>query len=268
MSLLISKPYGTKIEKVVLENAFEKYKDGAGFCYSKNDQLIIRKIFKTFEGFYSSYLAIENNACLINFAEKDFPVGFKNFCGPFKIDENHALIHIGDFWETKFLANKEESQTANFIKFLKNIWRPDFFGKDYLKWIIEEAFSPNNLIVIFNNKGTVQIFNKIKGSTFGGVWYSDYPQKYNTNIFRNNISPPNRYDYQLPICSKCRFRCQGGSVSQNGVIYCNKCNEERSKIIQHSFKNDTKILLKPKINNDFLKEVLPDPNLIDLFDIV
>lgn len=146
MSLIISKPTGLKIEKSVLERIFEKNKDGAGFCYSDNNQLTIRKVFKTFEGFYSNFLEVEEKACLIHFAEKDFPLGFKNFCGPFRIDENHVLIHTGDFWKTEFLANKEESQTANFVKFIKNIWNPNYFNKNYLKWIIEEALDRKSVV--------------------------------------------------------------------------------------------------------------------------
>lgn len=269
MSIIISKPGGSIVEEKHLRNFFARSSDGIGFCYSENNVLVVKKGFKTFEGFYEKYLTIEKLDCLIHFAEKDSPICSKKFCGPFKLDENHALIHVGDIWKTEYLANSEESQTANLVKFLKNIWQPILFGKNYLKWMIEEGFDSKNLIAIMDNEGRVQLFNENKGVTIGKIWYSETPYKQ----FNPPIPPgQNRYNYNypyqqdLPICNKCRFRCQGGSVSRNGIIYCVRCNEEANKIIQHKFSGPPASEVRVKLN-EFLKDILAEPESIDCMDL-
>lgn len=284
MSLIINKPRGSIIEKEIFEKCFKGNSDGIGFAYCLNNQIHIRKVFKTLDNFYKEYLPIEDNECLINFAEKDYPISTKRFCGPFKLDDNHVLVHVGDFCTTENLGNKEESQTANLVNFIKTFWNPKFFGKFYLKWMIEENLSSDNVIVIMNNCGETQTFNKFKGVEFKNVWFSESPYKYsrypntssyfapkpeqNTKDYRYGYA---RHDHKIERCEDCNRECLGGSVTTyfSGIkrIICSSCNILSKKIIKPDFNQKNQSEANNKGLNSFLGDVLKDPSIVDVFDL-
>lgn len=291
MSIIIFKPKSQVIPKDMLSRCHTDNPDGIGFSYNKNDKIITEKVFKNFDSFYDKFEKIQNeSSVLIHFAEKDFPISTKKFCGPFKLDENHVLVHTGDVFSTEELKNEDISQSYNLLLKLRSIWQPGFFNKTYFRWLLEEYFpDTKNKMVIMNNQGSSHIFNSNKfGGTFiNGSWFSDTPIYKYTPTVSNSKSNVTRTVYKnngasyIPVndflkkdhkaCFKCKLQTIVSIASQiNGDQYCFSCHTQVVNILAKKnienksfpYEEDLEYLKE----NLFLKEEANlDPKMVDIF---
>src|ERR1041385_705405 len=98
MCICLFKPKNVIITKKVLKTCFENNPHGAGMAYASNDgeKVIIDKGYFHFREFWKKFHAIqENKAMLVHFRVATSGVINKKNCHPWKVDEQHALIHNG-----------------------------------------------------------------------------------------------------------------------------------------------------------------------------
>lgn len=289
MSILAFKPKELTIPTEILQRCFDSVKDSVGFSYINNrsKKIITHRRFKSFDSFLRFYQKVKNSACLINFAEQEH--GLKNYCGPFKIDNNHVMIHYGRIWDLNSLTIKDQSQSANLAKMIRLIWNPILFKKDYLKWIIEEALDSDNIIIIMNNLGEAQIFNENKGFKLNGCFLSKIPTQKQIGFTTSHVNTFNdsrtRYTYPSGYgssikCDCCESRYFHEKLSWiSGMQICNNCkvNGRFDRFIQEKkngltsnhnvSKTDTTKTVRNNPNT-FLIPVIHDPNYVNVFDMI
>lgn len=277
MSLIIYKPADKKISKQVLEKCYANDADGIGFCFAEDGKIFVKKVFKNFESFYEEFLPHENKSCVLNFVTNEF-VGCKRNCGPFVInenDKNFVLAHTGIVWKKNIIEKPEESQTSNLIRLIKKMFFPAAFGKDYLKWLIEEALPLDNRVIIFNNLGEVQIFNKNKGLVIQDCWFSDTPYKSSSSYESRGYS-------FLKECCICKNKFSH-TIQIGTLVYCPKCNVRKNSlsgsntgqnfpVLQQGARPNERIPEYLKVRgakvNEFLQGLVNPVECVDVFDVI
>ncbi len=141
---------------------FANNKDGAGVAWAYDNKLHLEKGFFTFDDFWKAYKQIPNDAPLLCHFRKSThgPRDIKN-CHPWRIDENHALIHNGIL---KFV-----------IEMLKPIFKhnPRMWQEPWMKTLLENYIGIGNKCAILSNMGEYLILREEHGIWDNGVWYSN-----------------------------------------------------------------------------------------------
>lgn len=172
MSLLVHKPSNVEIDRGIFDKCCSDGSSMFGVSYAKDGKLFIKKNFKSKDTFFTELSKLKEVSAIIHFARE--PAFEKiNYCGPYRLDENHAMMHDGNIWNYQDLQKKGHSQSLNLLIQIKKFWEPSFFGKEYLNYMIEKALPYSNRVIIINNLGQVQIFNKSSGDENKNLWLSN-----------------------------------------------------------------------------------------------
>jgi hypothetical protein len=278
-SILIYQPKDSVIPLEFLKRCFDDNNDSVGFSYvfkdkkNKWNRIKTSKNFKSFDNFYKHYSLVKKSPRLIHFAQKIEELN--NYCGPFNIDDDHVFIHSGTIWNNKnILEIKDQSQSVNLLKIIKRFWSPILFGDTVIEWMVEEALNFNNTMVIMNNLGEPQFFNKKRGFDLHGCWLSKIPQdkivypnqsRYNYNL-PHNPQDDNVYGKKAVVCEKCSKKYYYTTLTVvNGIKMCVKCQTDHANktLILNDMKHKTQ-----NHPNSYLYPAIADVNFIDVMDFV
>lgn len=177
MCICALKPEGKTISKESLQACYNNNKDGAGFMYSEDNKLIIKKGYFSFDEFYRDYKPIEDKKVVLHFRIKTHGDVNKDNCHPFQVSNNMAFVHNGIINIEE--DHKEFSDTWHFNeKIIKPMYKDNqgFLKKLYMKKLITD-FVGNSKLIFMNNKGITHIINSTKGIWEDGVWYSNSSYK-------------------------------------------------------------------------------------------
>lgn len=195
--IIIRKDPSRKLPKEVYKNCFEHNSDGAGFASIDDDgDIIINKGFFTFEDFWKAYEPVEHISPLTQFRIGTSGGLTGENCHPFRIaDKQDGAQNDLVFAHNGVLSidrpNQNLSDTGNFNELiLKPLAKadPDFWKSPEFRWLIESAIGSNNKLVLMDNTGHIEIFNKSAGKEEDGVWYSNnsYCKVKTTTVYQDN----------------------------------------------------------------------------------
>lgn len=172
------KPKGVVLTKSVLKTCFNHNPHGAGFAYPTKKGMVIEKGFFHFRLFWSRFRTVQSDKLpmLIHFRVATSGEIDKKNCHPWKIDDNHALIHNGVVQDKLGFDVKGCSDTGLFVK---HILRPTFkrgnrvWKTPAYKWCVENSIGSKNKMVIMDKDGDFTILNEKEGKWENGVWFSN-----------------------------------------------------------------------------------------------
>ncbi len=155
MCIAILRKKSKTISEETLQRCFRKHPDGAGFAYALNGKLNVVKGFFSFKSFWKAYNKVnggkpEEVPMIIHF--RTMSHGFKSEynCHPWKIDDNHAMVHNGIL--RQFADPKDRrSDTGKFTDFIlkplfkvhDRLWR-----KKVITDLIELSIGVGNKMII------------------------------------------------------------------------------------------------------------------------
>ena len=198
MCLLIGTNEGVQIPKKHLQNAYKCNRDGVGYSFINDGELITKK-FRNEKKFLKQYeLDFKNNLdskFIVHFrlATDGTNKGVTNV-HPFNVNKNLVFAHngiISNVGDDKILS---DTQLFN-NKILKNM-QTDFLSYKANRKLIA-SFIGSSKLVFLNTENKMTIINEHLGSWLDGVWYSNksYESKnkfgYNS-VFGCNV---NQYSY-------------------------------------------------------------------------
>ena len=174
MCIIATKPSEVSISKDILQNCFENNNDGAGFMFSNNGILKIRKGFFEFEKFWNSYSeamkTFNNPTTIIHFRITTHGQTDYSNCHPFLINKHLGFAHNGIIHFVD--DDKKKSDTSVFNDtILKNLPK-DFINNSGIFRLIEESIGSSKLAFLTND-GDYLIANEELGQWKDGVWYSN-----------------------------------------------------------------------------------------------
>jgi len=175
MCLLICAPKGRVDEDEILENGFTNNSDGAGFAYSHNKKLIVKKGFFDFDTFIKEYRGIPENAPnLVHFRLATSGRRNEENCHPFFVSQRLAFAHNG-----VFRCVNGDSEYSDTHYFNETIIKPVFSKNPRVvftkaaQFMLGETIGGYNKIAFLNHLGETIIVNEIAGDWSGGVWFSN-----------------------------------------------------------------------------------------------
>jgi hypothetical protein len=210
MCIAIFRPSGVKICKRVLQHCFAQNPHGAGFAIPENNRVVIQKGLFSFREFWEYYRSCSpDSPMLIHFRVATSGNINGDNCHPWRIDEQHALVHNGVLEHKLDLCHDDVSDTGLFVHNIltptiakaPNIWLNSGF-----KWALEESVGSSNKVVILDAAGNHQIFNEEKGEWSNGAWFSnatfkeERKKKPGTSVVsqRSNTFRSKRTDFVAP----------------------------------------------------------------------
>lgn len=177
MCIAIWKPEEKIISKETLARCFKANPDGAGYMYSADGKLHMKKGFFNFDDFYNEYVKDEEHQCLIHFRIKTHGEISVENCHPFIITNNIGFIHNG------IISGYGSATQSDTLLFNEEILKPivTTYGKKSLwsahfKKLIEAAIGYSKLVFL-TSSGESIIYNEQKGEWDEGVWYSNTSYK-------------------------------------------------------------------------------------------
>ena len=178
------------LDKDALESGYDNNSHGAGFAYSKDNQLFVEKGFFSFDDFLTAYNNIpDNSPNIVHFRLATGGLMNDVNCHPFSISKNLAFAHNGIF---SFIdACAEFSDTYHFNEeFMKPLFAKNNAGvySTGAKFMIEKLIGYNKLAFL-NNKGDVTIMNQEAGDVHNGAWYSNNSYMYARNFSKRKSAP-------------------------------------------------------------------------------
>ena len=227
MCIAINSPKGTTPTKSALKTSFEYNPDGAGYCFSKNGKIIIRKGFFSFESFLKSYQRddIQGLNKLIHFRIATSGKVNKTNCHPFLITDEVAMIHNGII---PHFGNKKENDTLQFAKLvLRPIIKENgvkiLLNPSIQKMIIDSI--GNSKLAFLDNHGSSYIINERKGHRHHQIWYSNDTYKeripiYNGYYNKTEFEEYDEFTYESNFCSECYLQLEFDEYEVCG--YCEK----------------------------------------------
>lgn len=175
MCIAILKQKSKIIDKDLLKTCSENNKDGCGFAYVDDGNIIIKK-FMEFDEFWKEYSKVQaNHTMLIHFRIATHGEVELANCHPFKLNDKMALIHNGII---SGYGSKTEnlSDTKDFIdkvigKITYKIWKNPSFRE-----LVGKVIGYSKLVIL-DNKERYYIINENKGEWVDGVWFSNSSYK-------------------------------------------------------------------------------------------
>lgn len=219
MCIAIMKPQGKIISKKTLQECYRNNPDGAGFMFSSNKELHIKKGYFDFKEFYEEYKKYQDKKCVIHFRIKTHGKIDKDNCHPFRVNNSLGFIHNGVI--TGF-GGDIKSDTVEFneqvLQGLVSKWgNLSLFEKPVTKLI--EATIGYSKLVFLDRHNNHNIINETLGQWHKGVWYSNssykptpkwdtktyYPSQY--NMFSKKKDLPVAYNKNnfLEVGDLCEF---------------------------------------------------------------
>lgn len=179
MCIAICKPQDVIIPTSYLETCFLNNPDGAGFAYTEDNQLIIKKGFMTFDEFNKAFKQHKNKAAIIHFRITTHGDTTPENTHPFQVGKNLAMIHNGVIRAIDRVDDLSKSDTYHFnTKILSQLYKRDtrFIYKPHYKELIKHYIGHSKLVFL-NNKGHFEIINEDDGVWEEGVWFSNTTYK-------------------------------------------------------------------------------------------
>lgn len=176
MCIAIYKPAGKVIDRDTLHRCYLKNKDGCGFAYFKTDgELVIIKSMD-FQSFYEDYefhsVLNSDRPFLIHFRIATHGTVNLFNCHPFKIDDNHVMIHNGIIHNIRNCPDKKRSDTQMFVDDILKELPPHWMFNWGITNLIEDYIGASKVVVLAADD-SVTIYNESKGEWHEDVWYSN-----------------------------------------------------------------------------------------------
>jgi predicted glutamine amidotransferase len=147
--------------------------DGAGFMYSEENKLIVKRGYMKYKRFKDSYLRHEDKEMVIHFRWASCGIISPNTCHPFKINENLAVVHNGHI-NVPFVLSKKESDSLWIVKNILTKFPKDFLNKSAYTNLISIAIE-GSVLVFMDNFGNVTKIGERSGSftSSNKCWFSN-----------------------------------------------------------------------------------------------
>lgn len=175
MCVIVYQPRGKSILRSRLKNCFENNPDGAGYMFSRDTKLIIRKGYFSFKKLWQAY-----RRDLVQNPDSPFVLHFrfathgkvnKTNCHPFQVGQV-GIVHNGILSDMP--PDTEVSDTAMFCKtVLAKL--PSGWLYSRAQRVLLEAYSQkhHSKFVFMDQKGNVWIVNEQNGIWCDEIWYSN-----------------------------------------------------------------------------------------------
>ncbi|MDE1866969.1 MAG: class II glutamine amidotransferase, partial [Thaumarchaeota archaeon] len=199
MCIAIYKPADKNLSKELLETCWDANPDGAGFMYTHNGNLRIKKGFMTFEKFFASFNNLQHKTAILHFRIKTHGKANEENTHPFFIADDMAFVHNGIINKVSTSSNHDMSDTWHFNEqILKSLYKlsPAFVDNEAVQELIKEYIGYSKL-VFMDNKDNVWIMNEQKGEWDDGIWYSNgsyKPKVYSPPVVYGSGSYKPRYN--------------------------------------------------------------------------
>jgi hypothetical protein len=182
--VIVSKAPKRKLNKKIWAECFRCNKDGAGFAYIENRQIVVKKGFFKFEEFWEEMSKYENHGLLVHFRITTHGGTNQKNCHPFAFQSKAnphfqwVMAHNG---QLPWRSQADKSDTACFAEeFLFPTLERDPFLLDqkFGIWALERVIGDRNKMVIlrYDSKKNVYdtyIINEEAGNWAHGVWFSN-----------------------------------------------------------------------------------------------
>ena len=179
MCIAIVKTKEGTITDEQLKNCFNRNKDGAGFAYPKDGEVVIEKGFFNFDTFLKRYREVEkecDNNMLIHFRISTAGLVDKTNCHPHRINNKLVMIHNGVL-RIDVPKNSKVSDTVLYCKrYLKQLPK-GFTHNDVIMEFMAEHIGDYNKFCFLDSTGYYRIVNEDAGDWVDGVWYSNESYK-------------------------------------------------------------------------------------------
>jgi glutamate synthase domain-containing protein 1 len=179
MCIIVVQPIGKNISRKTLETCFCNNPDGAGYMFTRDKKLVIKKGYFTFDSFYHNYKIdwIENGGVspfVLHFRIATHGNIDRLNCHPHRLKENLAFVHNGIFSSVKAIRAKESKsdtlQAAIIFKQLPDNW---FYCKS-MKILVGDFFKANNSYGAFmDNTGQLFMTDKNSWTKKNKILYSN-----------------------------------------------------------------------------------------------
>ena len=184
MCIAIVKTKEGTITDEQLKNCFTRNKDGAGFAYPKDGEVVIEKGFFNFDAFLKRYREVEkdcDNNMLIHFRISTAGLVDKTNCHPHRINNKLVMIHNGVL-HIDVPKNSKVSDTVLYCKrYLKQLPK-GFTHNDVIMEFMAEHIGDYNKFCFLDSTGYYRIVNEDAGDWVDGVWYSNGSYKAPTYV--------------------------------------------------------------------------------------
>lgn len=253
MCIIAYKPAGEWIKRGTLEECYNSNRDGCGFMYVEDGELIIKKGYFNFDAFWKDYLPIAKTGrnVVSHFRVKTAGSKKKENCHPFRVNKHMAMCHNGIL--TDFNTPARDKDMTDSELFVDNVLArlpKSFLNNKVYITLLEEAIRYSK-IAIMTSDDEVVLLNEGEGVWDDKCWYSNsYGYKkscYSANNrgrgswrsinrpYNNQFDPYGTGDYQGRICggrwnSKTR-KYEETKPSEDSVLVplkCNYCGKELS----------------------------------------
>lgn len=157
---------GKPLERGVARNCWANNSDGAGFCFTTGERVVIKKGYMKFDDFWEAYESYDLTDCphLIHFRIQTSGKTDRMNTHPWRVTKRMAMIHNGIL---RFPHTKQLSDTGNFVKtFVRPIALG--MGEEYVMYneSLHEAIYPmmsNSKLVFLDHFGGISILNDKAG---------------------------------------------------------------------------------------------------------
>ena len=205
MCIIVYKPKNKKLpKKDILNNCFNNNNDGAGYMFSNNNKVIIKKGFDNFNKFYKSVLNdykkydLKNKNLVLHFRIGTSGGINQQKTHPFAISDNisllnkiylksdYGLVHNGilyDYVENKFNLSDTQNFVKTFIYPLLKLANYDL-KNHFIKKLITKELEHDKMIIL-DKKDNVYMFGdfiKDKDIYYSNSTYENYNIFYKKNI--------------------------------------------------------------------------------------
>ena len=213
MCLIILQTPQTTISEKRLEIAFKGNPDGAGYGFSKDGELVIKRFMK-YEPFLKQYLEDyskygKDKYFLIHFRWTTHGVTNLKNVHPFKVNSKLIFAHNGVI--NNVPDDPKLSDTVVFNRTVLQQYNHDFLSDEKLlkKW--NRKYTSGSKLVFLNNNNVFKIINEKNGIWNKDNWYSN-------SGFRKKVkySKVSNYGYNYDWID--------GSYSGSYAHYCDACS--------------------------------------------
>lgn len=181
MCIAIFKPANQTVSKTYLHNSFARNQDGAGYAFSRDKKLVVRKGFMTFDEFWDSYQEVqESDSALIHFRIKTHGKVDAENCHPWVVGDTKSpelcFIHNGTLSDFTPEKNSSLSDTGTFRDlYLNEVFRDHgklFPTSEWINYSLLKIIGSSKLAFL-DNDGNATIVNENAGLWQEGCWFSN-----------------------------------------------------------------------------------------------
>lgn len=171
MCIAIAKTSGSTISAEVLRNSFESNPDGAGFAFTRNGRLVVRKGFFTANELIAAYRAevSRDDVAIVHCRLASHGIIATSNCHPFLVSDEWAVIHNGVLpWRSTRLISDTRMFVGDYLT-------PNSSRIDTSEFCDEtaELIGQFNKLVFLSFDGRIRIINESAGHWDKGCWFSN-----------------------------------------------------------------------------------------------